>query len=225
MRHAEVFQAVGQRYRHILVDGWQDTNAPQYEIIVEIIRADREAQQHREQRQRFAQRSRAREVARPRGMYPETWPGYYVERVSAGVTYIRQIEPHTATAPGPQIPRVPPPPPLVFVVGDTDQCIYAFRGADFTNVARFEEDFVGCQTVFLQENYWSTANIVRAATAVIEKVFGRAEQSTIAATVVQVCASSFSAVMCLGVVRVFVSALAPALTVFSVWLLVLVFLS
>lgn len=80
-------------------------------------------------------------------------------------------------APRPQLP--PLPPPSIFVVGDRDQCIYAFRGANYTNVARFVEDFKGCQTVFLGENYRSTATIARAATAVIEKVSDRAEQTTI----------------------------------------------
>lgn len=79
------------------------------------------------------------------------------------------------------------------MVGDTDQCIYKFRGADYTNVARFAEDFPGCRTVFLGENYRSTANIVGAVAAVIEQVSGRAEQTTATTTAVQVCAS-----WCLG---------------------------
>lgn len=55
----------------------------------------------------------------------------------------------------------------LFVVGDADQSIYKFRGADSRNVNRFEKDFHDAQTVALVENYRSTRCIVEAAQAVI----------------------------------------------------------
>lgn len=82
--------------------------------------------------------------------------------------------------------EVPAVPSSIFIVGDTDQCIYKFRGADYTNVARFVEDFKDCQTILLNENYRSTANIVRAASAVIREVFDRDKQETVATKAVQV---------------------------------------
>lgn len=56
----------------------------------------------------------------------------------------------------------------ITVVGDNDQGIYSFRGADITNILNFEKDFPGSKIVKLEQNYRCTGNILKAANAVIK---------------------------------------------------------
>jgi DNA helicase-2/ATP-dependent DNA helicase PcrA len=61
----------------------------------------------------------------------------------------------------------------VVAVGDEDQSIYKFRGADINNILNFESDFPGAQIVKLEENYRSTGNILDAATGVVSNNIAR----------------------------------------------------
>src|SRR5690606_29803092 len=121
-----------RRFRHILVDEYQDTNHAQYALIHELTRpvsAD------------------APDPYASNGMMifePETAP----ELEGASLT----------------------------VVGDSDQSIYAFRGADIRNISEFERDFPGAKVVLLEQNYRSTQNILSAANAVIGNNFDRKEK-------------------------------------------------
>ena len=101
-----------KKFRHILVDEYQDTNHAQYALIHELTR--------------------------------ETHDGL--------------------------------PGASLTVVGDSDQSIYAFRGADIRNIAEFERDFTGAHVVMLEQNYRSTQNILNAANAVIGNNFNRQEK-------------------------------------------------
>ncbi|MFZ4815703.1 MAG: ATP-dependent helicase [Phototrophicaceae bacterium] len=65
----------------------------------------------------------------------------------------------------------------IFVVGDEDQAIYAFRGADYRNVRRFREDYPVAKTILLEQNYRSTQVVLDAARAVISENVDRTPKS------------------------------------------------
>lgn len=129
--HPDVAAIYQRRFRHILVDEYQDTNHAQYSLIRELTR----------------------------GVEPEE-----VQRLQPPV---REFE----TDASGRIPGA-----SLTVVGDSDQSIYAFRGADIRNIVEFERDFVGAEVVKLEQNYRSTQNILSAANAVIAGNFDRLEK-------------------------------------------------
>ncbi|SMO45247.1 DNA helicase-2 / ATP-dependent DNA helicase PcrA [Propioniciclava tarda] len=116
----DVRERYRRRFRHVLVDEYQDTNHAQYALIRELC------------------------------------------GVSTG----------TAASSG----EVAVEPPELMVVGDSDQSIYAFRGADIRNILGFAADFPGAQTIMLEQNYRSTQTILTAANSVITKNANRPEK-------------------------------------------------
>jgi len=64
----------------------------------------------------------------------------------------------------------------IFIVGDEDQSIYAFRGANIKNISKFKEDYPDYHIILLEENYRSTNNILKAANQIIENNNGRIEK-------------------------------------------------
>ncbi|MCW2810178.1 MAG: uvrD1 [Friedmanniella sp.] len=111
----ELREAYRRRFRHVLVDEYQDTNHAQYALIRELCSAEVDGAPH----------------------------GVMVEA------------------------------PELMVVGDSDQSIYAFRGATIRNINDFESDFPGARTIMLEQNYRSTQTILNAANAVIVQNEGR----------------------------------------------------
>ncbi|WP_404313561.1 UvrD-helicase domain-containing protein [Agrococcus terreus] len=109
-----------KRFRHILVDEYQDTNAAQYALIRELTQPVTRAE----------------------------LPDLRGDLEGASLT----------------------------VVGDSDQSIYAFRGADIRNITEFERDFPGARVILLEQNYRSTQTILSAANAVIGNNFDRREK-------------------------------------------------
>ncbi|MDZ5664231.1 DNA helicase PcrA [Nocardioides sp. zg-1308] len=110
-----------RRFRHVLVDEYQDTNHAQYSLIQQLCG------------QSFEETGTA--DAEEAG-----------ERVG---------------------------PSELMVVGDADQSIYAFRGADIRNILDFEQDFPDASTILLEQNYRSTQTILTAANSVIGNNRGR----------------------------------------------------
>jgi ATP-dependent DNA helicase UvrD/PcrA len=116
--YPEVRETYRRRFRHVLVDEYQDTNHAQYALIHQLC-AD---------------------------ALEETLDEAETERV---------------------------PPAELMVVGDADQSIYAFRGANIRNILDFEQDFPNATSILLEQNYRSTQTILNAANAVISRNRGR----------------------------------------------------
>lgn len=122
-----------RRFRHILVDEYQDTNHAQYALI--------------------------RELTTP-------VEAHQVEKLADSGLSVASLLDAEGGIPGASLT----------VVGDSDQSIYAFRGADIRNIVEFERDFNGAKVILLEQNYRSTQNILSAANAVISHNFDRKDK-------------------------------------------------
>jgi DNA helicase II / ATP-dependent DNA helicase PcrA len=107
--HPQVTDHYRRRFRHVLIDEYQDTNHAQYMLIATLVGRGEDA-------------------------------------------------------------------PELCVVGDSDQSIYAFRGATIRNIEEFERDYPQARTILLEQNYRSTQTILNAANSVISRNDGRREK-------------------------------------------------
>ncbi|WP_322747208.1 MULTISPECIES: DNA helicase PcrA [unclassified Frankia] len=116
----DVAEHYRRRFRHVLIDEYQDTNHAQYVLVRELVG-------------RASPRTVDGELVRP-------------DADDHGVE-----------------------PAELCVVGDADQSIYAFRGANIRNIVEFEQDYPEATVVLLEQNYRSTQTILSAANAVIAR--------------------------------------------------------
>ena len=124
-QHPQVVQFYRRRFRHVLIDEYQDTNHAQYALVAALVGQGNGA----------------------------------------------------ATGNGQGSPDQAVPAPELCVVGDSDQSIYAFRGATIRNIQEFERDYPQARTILLEQNYRSTQTILNAANAVIAKNENRREKN------------------------------------------------
>lgn len=108
--HPQVVDFYRRRFKHVLIDEYQDTNHAQYRLVAELVGSGDQG-------------------------------------------------------------------PELCVVGDSDQSIYAFRGATIRNIQEFEKDYPQARTILLEQNYRSTQNILEAANAVIAQNENRREKN------------------------------------------------
>lgn len=113
VQHPQVVDFYRRRFKHVLIDEYQDTNHAQYALVSALV---------------------------GRG-------------------------------------ELGPDAPELCVVGDSDQSIYAFRGATIRNIQEFERDYPQAHTILLEQNYRSTQTILNAANALIAKNEGRREKN------------------------------------------------
>lgn len=138
----QVAQKYRRKFRYILVDEYQDTNHAQYVLIRELSGVDAQVKGSTKGSAGSAS-AQVSESSESAGSSEST------QNVS------KTVSQHVLS------------PASITVVGDSDQSIYAFRGADIRNIQDFEEDFPDAKTIMLEQNYRSTQTILDAANAVI----------------------------------------------------------
>ncbi len=156
--HPDVLRQYQQRFRFILVDEYQDTNVAQYLWL----RLLSQAPSYTSPRVRgeVASRSDAGEGDSPQTELLESPP-----------------HPHPLPARGEReqsaAAAASAPPKNICCVGDDDQSIYGWRGAEVDNILRFDHDFPGAKVIRLERNYRSTGHILAAASYLIAHNEGR----------------------------------------------------
>ena len=154
----EVLRQYQSRFRYILVDEYQDTNVAQY-LWLRLLG----------QSTTSGATSSAVIPGRAEGASPEsiTTDSEYGFRARGLAPAPRNNAEADAPAQPPRLPK------NICCVGDDDQSIYGWRGAEVDNILRFEKDFPGARIIRLERNYRSTAHILAAASHLIAHNEGR----------------------------------------------------
>jgi DNA helicase-2/ATP-dependent DNA helicase PcrA len=160
--HPDVLRNYQNRFKFILVDEYQDTNVAQYLWLRLLAQAPSSSTSPRLRGEVGAQSApgegepTAAPVSAERAPHPDPLPasGEREKIAHPGMT-----------------PQAPPK--NICCVGDDDQSIYGWRGAEVDNILRFEHDFPGAKVIRLERNYRSTGHILAAASHLIAHNEGR----------------------------------------------------
>ena len=162
--HPDVLRQYQQRFRFILVDEYQDTNVAQYLWLRLLAQAPSSSTSPR-LRGEVDARSASGEGDSPRVELVERAPHPASPSGFAGASPdplpVKNGEREMTT------PAAAAPPKNICCVGDDDQSIYGWRGAEVDNILRFEHDFPGAKVIRLERNYRSTGHILAAASHLI----------------------------------------------------------
>ncbi len=148
--HPDVLAEYHRRFKYILVDEYQDTNTAQY-MWLRLL------------------------AQRPQGQRPTSPLREEIGQSPAPHHTAEGRKPDRASEPLPSGAERPVSQSKVNIccVGDDDQSIYGWRGAEVDNILRFEKDFPGATVIRLERNYRSTAHILGAASHLIAHNEGR----------------------------------------------------
>ena len=158
----EVLREYQRRFRFILVDEYQDTNVAQYlwlRLLAQpsVPRGEGTGLALRDAALRAAPQGEGQMLQQGANLDPHPEERERSSHVSKDEA---EVPPH-------------PTPKNICCVGDDDQSIYGWRGAEVDNILRFEHDFPGAKIIRLERNYRSTANILAAASHLIAHNEGR----------------------------------------------------
>jgi DNA helicase-2/ATP-dependent DNA helicase PcrA len=161
--HPDVLRQYQNRFKFILVDEYQDTNVAQYLWL------------------RLLSQAPSRPGVPLSSIIPGATESSAVPGHAGGVNPESRDKEDSARDPG-SAPAAHPgmiavqssaPPKNICCVGDDDQSIYGWRGAEVDNILRFEHDFPGAKVIRLERNYRSTGHILAAASHLIAHNEGR----------------------------------------------------
>jgi DNA helicase-2/ATP-dependent DNA helicase PcrA len=169
--HPDVLRQYQNRFKFILVDEYQDTNVAQYLWL------------------RLLSQAPSAASTSPRAIFPAPLIGEgggerseasgegpreapLHEEAPSPASPLRASAPSPTRGEGKEAPLASPP-KNICCVGDDDQSIYGWRGAEVDNILRFEHDFPGAKVIRLERNYRSTGHILAAASHLIAHNEGR----------------------------------------------------